>query len=141
MLIILISLAIFMLCVWVQSLNPKYHFRKCGNLADFVSFIGACVSTIVLILSLTCFTLPRIMSAGEEAQTWAIYDSLNYRLDNLSSYTDQFELEKANLIREIQAWNEDMAFSKGVRESFWFKDFACDWVDDFELIDYSKLTE
>ena len=64
----------------------------------------ACVVGFIIVLGNVFYSVSTEVS-GYTAKMEE-YRSIEYKLDNLDSYVDEFDINKANVIEEIQEWNK-----------------------------------
>lgn len=95
-----------------------------------IGAIAAFISGIIIIDSNA--TLDAKIAEQEQ-----IRSSLVYQLEN-DIYENDNDLGKKNLYDQIQNYNSNLAYYKGVQDDFWLGIFYPDIYDQFEFIEYSK---
>lgn len=98
-----------------------------------VSFISAVVAIIMLLAIIFnhCGLDPYI------AENQAKYEALVYQYEN-DFYDNDNDLGKYELVKEIQDWNEDLAYYKAAQNDLWIGVFHADIYDQFEFIALEK---
>ena len=62
------------------------------------------------------------------------YESLTYQLES-GMYENDNDVGKKELVNEITAWNEDLAYYKVMQNDLWIGQFIPNIYDAFEFID------
>ena len=65
------------------------------------------------------------------------YESLTYQYEN-NFYNNDNEIGKYELMRQIEAWNTDLAYKKEMKRNFWVGIYWPNIYDDFEFISLVK---
>ena len=92
-----------------------------------VGFIG-------LIISATFLIAGHSNVSGQVRSQQERYDSLVYQLEN-DIYDNDNDLGKKELYKEIQNWNEDLAWYQEAQDSFWLGIYIPNVFDKFEFIE------
>ena len=64
----------------------------------------------------------------------ARYESLVYQYEN-NIYDNDNDLGKRELMSDIEYWNTDLAYRKGIQDDFWMGIFYADIYDQFKFIE------
>ena len=129
-------IAVGIICIVAGWLMYKYTgfdtewLEGCGWFLVALGAIAAFVSGIIIIDSNA--TLDAKIAEKEQ-----IRSSLVYQLEN-DIYENDNDLGKKNLYDQIQDYNSNLAYYKGVQDDFWLGIFYPDIYDQFEFIEYSK---
>ena len=100
-----------------------------------------CVIGFIIVLSNTLYSAS-IETSGYTAKMEE-YRSIEYKLDNLDSYVDEFDINKANVIEEIQEWNKTVkekqilthnVFVGGMYPNYWDKIPTFDYDEVYQKI-------
>ena len=102
----------------------------CGRFLTAIGFIAAVIAGITIIDSNAALD-------AKIAEKQQVYNSLVYQLEN-DIYENDNDLGKKNLYDQIQNYNSNLAYYKGVQDDFWLGIFYPDIYDQFEFIEYSK---
>lgn len=68
------------------------------------------------------------------AEYQAYYDSLVYQYEN-DIYDNDNDLGKRDLMKDIEAWNTDLAYRKKIQRNYWVGIFYPNIYDDFDFIE------
>ena len=132
----IIMIAVGIICIVAGWLMYKYTgfdtewLEGCGWFLVAIGAIAAFISGIIMIDSNA--TLDAKIAEQEQ-----IRSSLVYQLEN-DIYENDNDLGKKNLYDQIQNYNSNLAYYKGVQDDFWLGIFYPDIYDQFEFIEYSK---
>lgn len=96
--------------------------------------IMALVSWIGFIISLIIVVGNNVNISGQLKLYNERYNSLVYQLEN-NFYDNDNDLGLQELMKNIQLWNEDLAFNKEAQDDFWIGIFYPDIYDEFDYIE------
>lgn len=88
---------------------------------------------VALAISLIVLGVNHINLKGTLLKIHQRYDSLTYQYEN-DIYNNDNDLEKRDLMNDIQKWNEDLAWYREAQNDFWIGVFIPDIYDQFEYI-------
>lgn len=136
-LLILSIIVLIMSCVSYYNANPRKSLA--GRIVAYIdTVVFAVLLVIVLISSYIIFTQNSDANATAEIYKER-YEALLYKVES-KSYRDHFGLLDKEVIKEIQEWNEDIAYHKEIQHDFWLGIYYPDIYDQFETIDYESYT-
>lgn len=133
---------IFWICV-ILIVIGVIGWRICYNWClylEVVSFTSLIVGSIGFIMS--CFILIVNFSnvSGGMKANWMQYESLVYQLEN-DIYDNDNDIGKRELYKEIQEWNEDLAWNKEAQDNFWIGIYIPNIYDEFDFIDLEEYAQ
>lgn len=96
--------------------------------------IATVVAGLAVAISIGCFINAYGRADAYVVQHQARYDSLVYQLEN-DLYDNDNDLGKKELYKEIQGWNEDLAYNKEIQDNFWLGIYYPNIYDQFEFIE------
>ena len=67
------------------------------------------------------------------------YRSIEYKLDNLDSYVDKFDINKANVIEEIQEWNKTVKEKQILTHNVFVGIMCPNYWDKIPTFDYDEV--
>ena len=67
------------------------------------------------------------------------YRSIEYKLDNLDSYVDEFDINKANVIEEIQEWNKTVKEKQILTHNVFVGIMCPNYWDKIPTFDYDEV--
>lgn len=94
--------------------------------AIFFSFVG-----FLLVVFVFC---TNINTAGQLAAEKVRYESLVFQLEN-NFYDNDNDIGKAELMAQIQDWNEDLARGKAADNNIWIDVFFPEIFEDLDFIE------
>lgn len=89
---------------------------------------------VFLTISLGIFACEHLGAKGDVAQYTVRYENLVYQYEN-NIYENDNDLGKRDLITDIQAWNEALAWHKSMQNDFWIGIYIPDIYDQFKYIE------
>lgn len=132
----IITIVVGIICIVAGWLMYKYTrfatewLQGCGWFLTVIGFIAAFIAGIFIIDSNAALD-------AKIAEKEQIRSSLVYQLEN-DLYDNDNDLGKKTLYDQIQNYNSNLAYYKGVQDDFWLGIFYPDIYDQFEFIEYSK---
>jgi len=103
---------------------------------DFIEVVTILVSSVLDACAIIALIVVLIINVGSEAKIAAAqerYNSLVYQLEQ-KEFESGNTVAKKELYKEIQDWNEDLAFNKKAQHDFWIGPFYADWYDELDFI-------
>lgn len=105
-----------------------------GVLGRLLTAIGAIVSILMILV----ISFSYCGSSACAAENQATYDSLIFKLEN-TDCRDELGLLNKEIIDEVQAWNETLAYHETIQRDFWLGIFYPNMYDEFKLIDLNRF--
>lgn len=120
--------------------NDEYF--KISSIADNMLWCGIFIAVIAgiltLIMSIEIFV--NAMCKDAEIRKYEErYAALNFKIES-PSCKDEFGLLNKSVIDEVQRWNEDLAEGKAKQRNFWYGILVPNIYDQFDYIDYERIT-
>ena len=113
---------------------------------SFAQFLGQTLSTIAAIGCAIGFIIVlgnAFYSASTEVSGYTAkmeeYRSIEYKLDNLDSYVDEFDINKANVIEEIQEWNKTVKEKQILTHNVFVGIMCPNYWDKIPTFDYDEV--
>lgn len=108
-------------------------------LAEAFSVVASicCVVGFVIVLG-NAFYSASIEFSGYTAKMEE-YHSIEYKLDNLDSYVDEFDINKANVIEEIQEWNKTVKEKQILTHNVFVGIMCPNYWDRIPTFDYDEV--
>lgn len=103
---------------------------------NFIEF-GAGIFAIGLMGVVTCGIVIGINHVSVEADIAKLntrYETLVYQYEN-DFYENDNDVGKRDLIKDIQEWNENLAYKQDIQRNLWIGIFVPDIYDQFEFIE------
>lgn len=108
------------------------------EIAKFLcSFLGT-AGTIAVFIMLIVILVNNSALDAQIAEKHERYEALVYQWEN-NVYDNDNDLGKRELIKDIQEWNEDLAFHKKAQDDFWMGIFTPNIHDAFEFIEWEEV--
>lgn len=118
---------------WLIYNNTRFDTEWLSNIGWGLIALGTIAAFIAGIIIIDSNAALDAKIAEKEQ----IRSSLVYQLEN-DIYENDNDLGKKNLYDQIQNYNSNLAYYKGVQDDFWLGIFYPDIYDQFEFIEYSK---
>ena len=115
--LIVVGFLIFMIDGW----------ENCGTVISSLSLFCLLIAIVPLIDA-------NVGVNGRVARLEARYESLVYQYEN-DIYDNDNDLGKRDLMEDIQAWNEDLAYHQKNQRDFWIGIYIPNIYDKFEYIE------
>lgn len=135
----IITIAVGIVCVVVGYLMYN-HTRfdtewlfSCGWFLAAIGAIAAFIAGIIIIDSNAALD-------AKIAEKQQVHNSLVYQLEN-NIYENDNDLGKKSLYDQIQYYNSDLAYYRGVQDDFWLGIFYPDIYDQLEFIELDNTNE
>lgn len=123
---VILAIAFFIM-TWQQFLDLEEIWVPLG----VISTAGIVIMLIIIICT-HCGT------GGTVAKYRETYKSLVYKSET-EACRDEFGIVNKDYIDEVQRWNEDLSFNKGVQRDFWIGVFVPNIYDEFQFIDLNSI--
>jgi hypothetical protein len=119
---------------WAYDSFMWKHDVAFGVSGMILSAVGAAISIVMIIV----ISFSYCGSSAYVAEDQATYDSLIFKLEN-TDCRDELGLLNKEIIDEVQAWNETLAYHKTIQRDFWLGIFYPNMYDEFKLIDLNRF--
>lgn len=135
----IITIAVGVICIILGELLYRHTsfdtewLSNCGWFLVVIGTLAAFIAGIVIVDSNTALD-------AKIAEKEQIRSSLVYQLEN-DIYENDNDLGKKNLYDQIQDYNSNLAYYKGVQNDFWLGIFYPDIYDQFEFIELENANE
>ena len=97
----------------------------------------ACIVCVVIVLG-NVFYSASTENSGYTAKMEE-YCSIEYKLNNLDSYVDEFDINKANVIEEIQEWNKTVKENQILTHNIFIGSMCPNYWDKIPTFDYDEV--
>lgn len=137
LLLILLLIGAIVFTVITIKFNDDYTL---GNfLVQTFSAVAVicCVIGFIIVLSNILYSAS-IETSGYTAKMEE-YRSIEYKLDNLDSYVDEFDINKANVIEEIQEWNKTVKEKQILTHNVFVGGMCPNYWDKIPTFDYDEV--
>jgi len=135
----IITIAVGVICIILGTLLYRHTdldtewLSNCGWFLVVIGAIAAFISGIIIIDSNAALD-------AKIAEKEQIRSSLVYQLEN-DIYENDNDLGKKKIYDQIQNYNSNLAYYKGVQDDFWLGIFYPDIYDQFEFIELENVNE
>lgn len=129
---------LFVICLIVSIVFIFLAFiseRNDYDTASFVSAIIAVPTTVATIIMLIILLIIYADCPKVEAKWQERYASLNTRIENHMYYP----WDRAELIEEVQKWNEDFVAQEHSHNDFWVGIFNPESIEGLDKIDLTRI--
>lgn len=94
--------------------------------------------SIICVIASLCVIASSYTGIDAEIEKYNIrYEMLVYQYDN-DFYNNDNEVGKYELVKNIQEWNEDLAYKKRIQRNFWIGIYYPNIYDQFEFISLER---
>ena len=137
--LLLILLLVSSIVFTVIAYNSNKDFINGNCLVQIFSMIAAfcCIVGFIIVLG-NVFYSASIETSGYTAKMEE-YCSIEYKLDNLDSYVDEFDINKANVIEEIQEWNKTVKEKQILTHNIFVGSMIPNYWDKIPTFDYDEV--
>ena len=136
LLLILLLIGAIVFSVIALKLDDDIFSRFLAQAFSAVAAIGCAVGFIVVLGN-------AFYSASTEVSGYTAkmeeYRSIEYKLDNLDSYVDEFDINKANVIEEIQEWNKTVKEKQILTHNVFVGIMCPNYWDKIPTFDYDEV--
>ena len=99
----------------------------------------ACVVGFIIVLGNVFYSVST--EASGYTAKMEEYRSIEYKLDNLDSYVDEFDINKANVIEEIQEWNKTVKEKQILTHNVFVGIMHPNYWDKIPTFDYDEVDQ
>ena len=137
LLLILLLIGVVVFTVITIKFNDDYTL---GNflVQTFSAVAVICCAIGFIIVLCNTFYSASIEISGYTAKMEE-YRSIEYKLDNLDSYVDEFDINKANVIEEIQEWNKTVKEKQILTHNIFIGSMIPNYWDKIPIFDYDEV--
>lgn len=131
------------ICLLIGSILTLFLIRDDYKyeLVEYIAAIIFAASVLLIIIFSVIILINRADTKAELASMQAKYEALVYKADILDKgLSDEFGLNKIDVVNEIQEWNETLASNKSHQHNLWIGVFYPKIYDRFEYIPYADIS-
>ena len=136
LLLILLLIGVVVFTVIAFKLDDNIFAQFLGQTLSTIAAIG-CVIGFIIVLGNAFYSTSTEVS-GYTAKMEE-YHSIEYKLDNLDSYVDEFDINKANVIEEIQEWNKTVKEKQILTHNVFVGIVIPNYWDKIPTFDYDEV--
>ena len=136
LLLILLLIGVVVFTVIAFKLDDNIFAQFLGQTLSAIAAIG-CVIGFIIVLGNAFYSASTEVS-GYTAKMEE-YHSIEYKLDNLDSYVDEFDINKANVIEEIQEWNKTVKEKQILTHNVFVGIMCPNYWDKIPTFDYDEV--
>ena len=136
LLLILLLIGVVVFTVIAFKLDDNIFAQFLGQTLSTIAAIG-CVIGFIIVLGNAFYSTSTEVS-GYTAKMEE-YHSIEYKLDNLDSYVDEFDINKANVIEEIQEWNKTVKEKQILTHNVFVGIMCPNYWDKIPTFDYDEV--
>ena len=136
LLLILLLIGVVVFTVIAFKLDDNIFAQFLGQTLSTIAAIG-CVIGFIIVLGNAFYSASTEVS-GYTAKMEE-YHSIEYKLDNLDSYVDEFDINKANVIEEIQEWNKTVKEKQILTHNVFVGIMCPNYWDKIPTFDYDEV--
>ena len=137
LLLILLLIGAVVFTVIAIKFNDDY------TLGNFLVQTFSVVAVICCVISFIIALCNAFYSASTEVSGYTAkmeeYHSIEYKLDNLDSYVDELDINKANVIEEIQEWNKTVKEKQILTHNVFVGIMCPNYWDKIPIFDYDEV--
>ena len=136
LLLILLLIGVVVFTVIAFKLDDNIFAQFLGQTLSAIAAIG-CVIGFIIVLGNAFYSASTEVS-GYTAKMEE-YHSIEYKLDSLDSYVDEFDINKANVIEEIQEWNKTVKEKQILTHNVFVGIMCPNYWDKIPTFDYDEV--
>ena len=136
LLLILLLIGVVVFTVIAFKLDDNIFAQFLGQTLSTIAAVG-CVIGFIIVLGNAFYSASTEVS-GYTAKMEE-YHSIEYKLDNLDSYVDEFDINKANVIEEIQEWNKTVKEKQILTHNVFVGIMCPNYWDKIPTFDYDEV--
>lgn len=121
----------------ILATNSKFASYKYDGLG-FASAVTAFIAGLISLIILLIIIVNNTALDAQIAQLHERYEALIYQWEN-NVYENDNDIGKRELIKDIQEWNEDLAYYKKAQYNDWIGVFTPNIYDAFEFIEWKEV--
>ena len=137
LLLILLLIGAVVFTVIAIKFNDDYTLGNFLVQTFSVVAVICCVISFIIVLGNAFYSISTEVS-GYTAKMEE-YHSIEYKLDNLNSYVDEFDINKANVIEEIQEWNKTVKEKQILTHNIFVGIMHPNYWDRIPTFDYDEV--
>lgn len=120
-----------------------FKFKDDDTFGEFLMQLISMVGSLASIIGFVIVLSSALYSASTEVSGYTAkmeeYRSIEYKLDNLDSYVDEFDINKANVIEEIQEWNKTVKEKQILTHNVFVGIMCPNYWDKIPTFDYDEV--
>lgn len=120
-----------------------FKFKDDDTFGEFLMQLISMVWSLASIIGFVIVLSSTFYSASTEVSGYTAkmeeYRSIEYKLDNLDSYVDEFDINKANVIEEIQEWNKTVKEKQILTHNVFVGIMCPNYWDKIPTFDYDEV--
>lgn len=120
-----------------------FKFKDDDTFGEFLMQLISMVGSLASIIGFVIVLSSALYSASTEFSGYTAkmeeYRSIEYKLDNLDSYVDEFDINKANVIEEIQEWNKTVKENQILTHNIFVGIMRPNYWDKIPTFDYDEV--
>lgn len=133
MIVLIILGALLAVGIVLMVIGDK-AYSDAGFLTGTIMMVIFGAVTLVVVAFLIC---QYAGADAEKAKLEVRYESLSYQWEK-DFYGTEYEIGKAELVKQIREWNEEMATMKKLQRNIWVGAIIPNIYDEFEFIPLEK---
>ena len=136
LLLILLLIGVVVFGVITFKLDDDIFSKFLAQAFSAVAAIGCAIGFIVV---LGCAFYSTSTEVSGYTANMEEYHSIEYKLNNLDSYVDEFDINKANVIDEIQEWNKTVKEKQILTHNVFVGIMYPNYWDRIPTFDYDEV--